>query len=178
MEVALVTDSDRVVIGNPTPKFIYGFSLGLNYKGFDLGIDLQGVSGNQIFRNWGNGAGYARLNYRAARLNAWNGDGTSNSEPLVSDNDANNRVNSTYMIESGTYLRIRNLQIGYNFNSELLSKAHLKSLRIYVSGQNLKTFKNNSGFTPEIGGSATQFGVDNGTYPVPAIYTAGLNLSF
>ncbi len=173
-----LSDSDRVVIGNPTPKFIYGFSLGLNYKGFDLGIDFQGVSGNQIYRRWGNGAGYARLNYRAARLNAWNGAGTSNSEPLVSDNDANNQLASTYMIESGTYLRIRNLQIGYNFNPAFLSKAHIKSLRFYLSGQNLKTFKHNSGYTPEIGGSAIAFGVDDGTYPVPAIYTVGLNLTF
>jgi hypothetical protein len=60
----------------------------------------------------------------------------------------------------------------------MLSSVHVKSLRIYISGQNLKTFKHNSGFTPELGGSATQFGVDNGTYPVPAIYTAGINLNF
>ncbi|MGC4036472.1 MAG: TonB-dependent receptor [Chitinophagaceae bacterium] len=173
-----ITDSDRVVIGNPTPKFIYGISLSAALKGFDISIDLQGVSGNQIFRNWGNGAGYARLNYRAARLNAWNGEGTSNTEPIISDVDANNRENSTYMIESGSYLRIRNLQIGYNFNPNILSAAHIKSLRLYISGQNLKTFKSNSGYTPEIGGSATQFGVDGGTYPVPAIYTAGLNVSF
>ncbi|MBS1577636.1 MAG: TonB-dependent receptor [Bacteroidetes bacterium] len=173
-----ITDSDRVDIGNPTPKFIYGFSVGASFKGFDLAIDIQGVSGNQIFRTWGNGAGYARLNYRAARMNAWNGEGTSNTEPIISDVDANNRVNSTYMIESGSYMRIRNVQVGYNFNTHLLSRSRIKSLRLYVSGQNLKTFKKNSGYTPEIGGSATSFGVDGGTYPVPAIYTAGLNVSF
>lgn len=82
------------------------------------------------------------------------------------------------MIESGTYLRIRNAQIGYTFNQSMLAKAKIKSLRIYVSGQNLKTFKHNSGYTPEFGGSALQFGVDAGSYPVPAIYTAGLNVSF
>ncbi len=173
-----LTDSDRVVIGNPTPKFIYGFSFGFAVKGFDFGIDFQGVSGNQIFRNWGNGAGYARLNYREARLGAWHGDATSNTEPIVSDQDAVNRENSTYMIESGSYLRIRNLQIGYNFKTSMLANVHIKSLRIYLNGQNIKTFKKNTGFTPDIGGSATQFGVDGGTYPVPAIYTAGLNVSF
>ena len=173
-----ITDSDRAVIGNPTPKFIYGFSVGFAFKGFDFAADFQGVSGNQIFRNWGNGAGYARLNYRAARLNAWHGENTSNSEPIISDIDANNRENSTYMIESGTYFRIRNLQIGYNFKPAMLSNAHIKSFRIYVSGQNLKTFKHNSGFTPEFGGSATSFGIDNGSYPVPAIYTAGINVNF
>jgi hypothetical protein len=170
-----ITDADRVVIGNPTPKFIYGFSAGLNYKGFDLGIDFQGSQGSEIYRQWGNGAGYATLNYRKARLNRWHGPGTSNFEPRVFDVAL---PASTYMIEDGSYLRIRNLQIGYNFSSGMLRKASLKSLRIFVSGQNLKTFKDNSGFTPEFGGSATQFGVDNGSYPVPAIYSFGLNANF
>jgi TonB-linked SusC/RagA family outer membrane protein len=174
----VISPDDRTVIGNPTPKFIYGFSLGTNYKGLDFSMDFQGVSGNQIFRSWGNGAGFARLNYRTARLDAWNGDGTSNSEPILSDSRSVNRENSTYMIENGSYLRIRNIQIGYNFSKTMLSKLKLKTLRIYVSGQNLKTFKHNSGYTPEFGGSALQFGVDDGSYPVPAIYTAGINISF
>jgi hypothetical protein len=82
------------------------------------------------------------------------------------------------MIESGSYMRIRNAQIGYTFGRNTLEKAHIKSLRIYVSAQNLKTFKDNSGFTPEFGGTALQFGVDAGSYPVPRIITAGLNLTF
>lgn len=173
-----IDQNDRTIIGNPTPKFTYGFSLSVRYKGFDAGVDFQGVSGNQIFRNWGNGVGYARLNYRAARLNRWHGEGTSNWEPWVNDNSAASFLNSSYMIESGTYLRIRNAQIGYTFKENVLSRLKIKSLRIYVSGQNLKTFKHNSGYTPEFGGSALQFGVDAGSYPVPAIYTAGLNLNF
>jgi len=68
--------------------------------------------------------------------------------------------------------------LGYTFSQNLLSKAKIKSLRIYVNGQNIGTFANNTGYTPEIGGSATGFGIDNGTYPVPAIYTIGLNLNF
>ncbi len=175
---AKISDSDRTIIGNPTPDFTYGFSLSANFKGFDLGIDFQGVSGNEIFRQWGNGAGYARLNYRAARLNRWHGDGTSNFEPWVNDNSTANLLNSTYMIENGSYLRIRNLQLGYTFNPNFLKSVHIKSGRFYLSAQNLKTFKHNSGYTPEFGGSALQFGVDNGSYPVPAIYTAGLNISF
>ena len=173
-----ISADDRTVIGNPTPKFIYGFSIALDFKGFDFSADFQGVSGNQIFRAWGNGAGYATLNYREARLNRWHGAGTSNWEPQVNDNNAVNRENSTYMIESGSYLRIRNLQFGYNFKPAALAKAHIKSFRVFIGGQNLKTFKHNSGFTPEFGGSATQFGVDNGSYPVPAVYTAGVNLNF
>jgi TonB-linked SusC/RagA family outer membrane protein len=170
-----ITDADRILIGNPTPDFIYGFSVGLNYKGFDFSADFQGVHGNEIFRQWGNGAGYATLNYRTARLNRWHGPGTSNFEPRVYDVSL---PASTYMIEDGNYLRIRNLQIGYNFNPGALSSIYVKSLRIFVSGQNIKTFKNNSGYTPEFGGSATQFGVDNGSYPVPAIYSFGINANF
>jgi hypothetical protein len=60
----------------------------------------------------------------------------------------------------------------------MLTRIHLKSLRVYVNAQNLKTFKNSTGYTPEFGGNATQFGIDNGSYPLPAIYTFGLNLNF
>lgn len=170
-----ITDADRTVIGNPTPKFIYGFSVGFNFKGLDFAADFQGVQGNQIYRAWGNGAGYAPFNYRVARLNRWHGEGTSNTEPWLFQKEL---LPSTYMIESGSYLRIRNVQLGYNFSPGFLSKANIKSFRVYVGGQNLKTFKHNSGFTPEFGGSATQFGVDNGSYPVPAIYTFGINANF
>jgi TonB-linked SusC/RagA family outer membrane protein len=170
-----LTDLDRVTIGNPTPKFIYGFSAGVNYKGFDFGFDLQGVQGNEIFRDWGNGAGYATLNFRTARLNRWHGAGTSNFEPIVKDVGL---AASTYMIEDGSYLRIRNVQLGYNFSTNMLRSVHIKSLRVFISGQNLKTFKDNSGFTPEFGGTATKFGVDAGSYPVPAIYSFGINANF
>ena len=170
--------NDRTVIGNPTPDFIYGMNLSLNYKGFDLGIDFQGVYGNEIFRNWGNGNSFAQFNYRQERLGRWHGEGTSNWEPQVSDIASINRENSTYMIEDGSYFRLRNLQVGYTFGQAGLSKAHIKSLRVFFNGQNLKTWKNNSGFTPEAGGSAIRFGVDNSGYPLPAIFSFGLNASF
>jgi len=175
---SVIDDKDRTMIGNPTPDFIYGFSLGANYKGFDISVDFQGVYGNEIFRSWGNGASFAVFNYREARLNRWHGEGTSNWEPIINDNNAINRQNSTYMIEDGSYFRIRNLQIGYNFESTLLSKVHIRTARVFLNGQNIKTFKNNSGFTPEFGGSAISFGVDGGSYPLPAVYTFGLNLTF
>jgi TonB-linked SusC/RagA family outer membrane protein len=173
-----VDQDDRIVIGNPTPKGIYGFSLGLNFKGIDFGMDFQGVYGNQLFRNWGNGVNYTKLTYRTARLNRWNGPGTSNFEPLIDDNRTRNQVSSTYMIESGSYLRIRNLSIGYNIGRSILPKIRMKSARVYVSVQNLKTFKKNTGYTPEAGGSALKFGEDLGGYPLPAIFTTGLNISF
>ncbi len=172
-----IDDKDRTMIGNPTPDFIYGFSLNADYKGFDIGIDFQGSYGNEIFRSWGNGSTFAPFNYRVDRLARWTGPGTSNWE-YSSSGHSINQQNSTYMIEDGSYLRIRNLQIGYNFSSGSLSGAHIRALRIFLNAQNLKTFKHNSGFTPEFGGSATQFGVDGGSYPIPAIYSAGLNVTF
>lgn len=173
----VIDDKDRTMIGNPTPDFIYGFSLGAGFKGFDISIDFQGTYGNEIYRDWGNGSTFAPFNYRAVRLDRWTGAGTSNWEPAPTGHSINLQ-NSTYMIEDGSYLRIRNIQLGYNFSSAALSKVKIKTLRIYLNAQNLKTFKNNSGFTPEFGGSAIRFGVDAGSYPVPAIYSAGLNVTF
>jgi len=172
-----INSDDRVKIGNPTPDFTYGFSGTLNYKGFDLVVDFQGVYGNEVWRSWGNGSSYSVFNYRQSRLERWTGAGTSNWEPKVG-NDAINNLPSSYMIEDGSYIRLRNVQLGYNFNHKSLSKLGINSLRFYVSGQNLVTWKHNSGFTPEAGGSATQFGVDDGGYPVPAVTTAGLNITF
>jgi TonB-linked SusC/RagA family outer membrane protein len=170
--------NDRTFIGNPTPDFIYGFSFSANWKGFDAGIDFQGVYGNEIFRDWGNGNTFAFFNYRADRLGRWHGEGTSSWEPQLNDMQSINKQASTYMIEDGSYLRIRNVQVGYNFSSNLLSKVYIKTLRLFVNAQNLKTFKRNSGFSPEFGGSAIRFGVDGGSYPVPAIYSAGINVTF
>ena len=173
-----IDDKDRTLIGNPTPDFTYGFSGNLSYKGFDFSADFQGVYGNEVWRSWGNGNSFAQFNYRAARLERWHGEGTSNWEPRVSDLAAINRSNSTYMIEDGSYIRLRNIQLGYTINPKILSRAHISSLRIYLNGQNVKTWKRNSGFTPEAGGSALSFGVDGGGYPIAAIYSFGFNVSF
>lgn len=173
----VVDDKDRVQIGNPTPDFIYGFSLAADYKGFDLGLDFQGVYGNEIFRAWGNGSTFAPFNYRTDRLGRWTTAGSSNWEPAPTGRSINLQ-NSTYMIEDGSYLRLRNIQLGYNFSPSLLSGVKIKALRVFINAQNIVTFKDNSGFTPEFGGSAIRFGVDDGSYPVPAVYSAGFNVTF
>ena len=171
-----ITPDDRTMIGNPTPDFTYGISPALNYKNFDLALDFQGVYGNEIWRDWGNGSTFSVFNYRDARLNRWNGAGSSNWEPRVG-NDAINNLPSTYMIEDGSYFRLRNVQIGYNLSKKALSGSGISAFRIFLSGQNLFTVKKNSGFTPEAGGSALSFGVDNGGYPVPAVTSIGINIS-
>lgn len=175
-----INSKDRTMIGNPTPKFTYGFSVNLKYKNFDLGIDIQGVSGNQIYRYWGTSElTFAPFNYPLWKMDRWHGEGTSNTIPQLNNNhNINSKGLSTFGIENGSYLRFRNIQLGYNFGSEMLSRAKIKNLRLFVSVQNLKTFKHNYGYTPDFGGTATSFGIDNGDNPVPAIYTGGLNVTF
>ena len=172
-----ITPEDRTMIGNPTPKVTYGFSLGVDYRNWSLGIDMMGQGGNRIFRTWDN-YNFAQFNYLEQRMNRWHGEGTSNSQPLLNAKHSINTLNSEYYIENGKFFRIRNVQLAYSFDKSLLAKIRLQALKVYVNIQNLKTWKHNTGYTPELGGSATAFGVDNGSYPVPAVYTFGINLTF
>ena len=175
----IINTEDRTMIGNPTPDFIYGISLSTQYKGFDFGIDFNGSYGAEVYRVWGRSElPYSRYNYATDKLDRWHGEGTSNWTPRLGDKFAINRLPSTYGIEDGSYLRIRNIQLGYNFNQNTIEKAYMKSLRIFANVQNLKTFKRNTGYTPEFGGDPTYFGVDWGNGPIPMVFTAGLNVTF
>jgi TonB-linked SusC/RagA family outer membrane protein len=176
----VIDPNDRTMIGNPTPDFMYGGSISLSYKGrLDFSMDFNGVYGNEIYRYWGSSElPFTKFNYPAFKLNRWHGEGTSNWDPILGDNHTTNRLPSTYGIEDGSYFRFRNIQIGYSFNPKRIERAHLKSLRVFANVQNLKTFKNNSGYTPEFGGSPTSFGIDNGNGAVPVIFTGGINVSF
>lgn len=180
-----ISDEDKTQIGNAIPDFTYGASLGIDFKGFNLGIDVGGVSGNEIYRIWGNSENqFSLYNYAADKLGRWNGDGTSNRIPILNNARKVNRLSSTLGIENGSYFRIRNLQLGYNFAAGLLSKVYIKNVRVFVNVQNLKTFKNNSGYSPEFGGTgdraALAFGLDNGDAAgaIPRIITGGLNITF
>ena len=172
-----ITDKDRTMIGNPTPDVTYGFNLQLGWKNLDLSVDMMGVYGNEIYRNWGSSS-YAQLNYRAEQLGRWHGEGTSNWEPLLDPSHKINQEASTYFIEDGSFFRIRNIELGYNFDKHLLNRIRMQALRIYANVQNLKTWGRNGGYTPEVGGSAISFGIDGGGYPMPAVYTLGFNLTF
>jgi TonB-linked SusC/RagA family outer membrane protein len=175
----VITADDRTIIGNPTPDFTYGGTINLTYKGLSLGVDLNGVYGNEIFRTWGSlESPFQRVNYAGFQTGAWNGPGTSNWVPLLSQADRFNYNGSTYNIEDGSYFRIRNLQLGYSFDRALISRLKVTSLRVYANVQNLKTFKNNYGYTAEYGGDATAFGFDNAGGALPMVSTIGLNVTF
>jgi TonB-linked SusC/RagA family outer membrane protein len=173
-----ITPDDRTIIGNPTPDIMYGASVNVRYKNFTLSADLQGVYGNEVWRDWGNGSTFAQFNYRTERLDRWTGSGTSNWEPRVNDGSSHNKQNSTYMIEDGSYVRLRNVQFAYDFDAKLLNKFYIQGLKLFINAQNPVTWSNNSGFTPEAGGSPISFGRDFGGYPLPSITTLGLNVTF
>lgn len=173
-----VDEQDKTFIGNPTPDFSYGGSVTLNYKGFDFNIDIAGVYGNEIYRYWATSEQKNSLhNYPKYFINGWTGPGTSNWVPITNAQHLTNRVPSSFGIEDGSYLRIRNFGVGYNFN---FAKVKIKAGRVYVNIQNLKTWKRNLGYSPEYGGNATSFGVDGGGAEgaLPRIITAGFSLTF
>ncbi|RHL12728.1 MULTISPECIES: TonB-dependent receptor [Bacteroides] len=172
-----ITPADRTMIGDPTPDVTYGINFSIGYKNWELGVDMMGQAGNEIYRTWDN-YNWSQFNFMKQRLNRWHGEGTSNSQPLLNMKHTINNLNSEYYIEDGSFFRIRNVQLAYNFDKTLLSRIGVQALKLYANIQNLKTWKHNTGYTPELGGTAIAFGVDNGSYPMPVVYTFGFNLTF
>lgn len=173
-----IDDKDRTFIGSPIPTFVYGFSLGLDYKNFDLNMTFNGIHGNKIL-NKKKLPTFAQFNYYEDAIDRWHGAGTSNTEPMINASRGHNHVSSTNLLENGSYLRLRGVQLGYTIPKTLLQKIQINSLRVYLNAENLLTFKKNSGYTPEVGGGILEGGVDEGnTYPLPMTFTGGIVLSF
>lgn len=178
---SVITDLDRTFIGDAIPNFIYGFSAGFNIAGFDLVVEFNGQSGSQVW-NSKKGARFGTYNFEASYLDRWTGEGTSNSEPRVT-NGGHNYEPSQRFIESGDFLRLRSVVLGYTLPQSVLDRLHLQRLRLYVSGTNVATWQNYSGYTPEIAGNnggqdVLSAGIDRGIYPIAKTWTFGLNLSF
>ncbi len=180
----VIDSEDRTFIGNPYPDLFYGLSAGIGWKNFDMSCLFQGQTGNDIYnatKFWLTNSGY---NYNKGKdiLNRWTGKGTSNSEPRLTTADPNqNSRGSDRYIENGSYLRLKNLQIGYTLPENLLEKWGMTKARIYFSGLNLLTFTNYSGYDPEVGAARTgdrTIGFDEVTYPQNKSYILGINLSF
>ncbi len=174
----VITPADRTYLGSPFPSYNYGGNISLEYKGFDLDIQGQGSAGHKIYTQRRT-ATFAVLNYETMRLNAWTGPGTNNVEPILDNTRGNNFLMSTYFLEPGDFFRIRLLQVGYTFNPSVLTRLHIQKARVFASAQNLKTWSRVTGYSPEpLIGSILGGGADNGTYPVPATYSLGINLTF
>jgi TonB-linked SusC/RagA family outer membrane protein len=175
-----ITSEDQTYIGNPSPDIVYGATFDFEFKGFDLGIFLQGTHGNEIY----NGTVRYDFNYvnrPVSVLQRWTGPGTSNSEPRVNllDPNQNARVSDRF-VEDGAYLRVKNVQLGYSLPATLLKKMKFEKFRVYVSAQNLFTFTKYSGMDPEIGayGGALNAGVDRGFYPQARVLLGGVTVTF
>jgi len=173
-----ITTDDRTYLGTPFPPYSFGASISLVYKGFDALIEGQGVAGNKIYTQRRN-SNFATLNYEANRLNAWTTPGSNNVEPILDNSRGNNYLFSSYYLEPGDYFRLRTVQLGYTFSRNSLIAAGIQKARVYISGQNIKSWSQVTGYSPEAQiGSILGGGADNGVYPVPAIYTFGINLTF
>jgi hypothetical protein len=172
-----IDDKDRTFIGSPIPKFILGVNCEVDYIGFDLSFEIQGVYGNKLF----NAKEIVRpdpYNWEKHVLGAWTGPGTSNTEPRA-EYGGNNYLPSDKFVQDGSFSRLRNLTLGYTLPAAFTKKLSLSQLRIYIKGSNIYTLTKFTGYTPEIGsGDVLSNGIDYGTYPVTAVYSFGINLTF
>ena len=174
----IINDSDRTQIGDPFPDFTIGWNLNLDYKAFDLSVFTYASVGNDIYRAYERNLNYT--NRFASTLARWTGPGTSFDEPRVTfvDSNNNNRASDRY-IEDGSYLRIKNIQLGYKFPDALVDLWGLDEVRTYFQVKNALTFTEYSGYDPEISvGGVLNTGIDYGTYPQPRIWSMGVNIKF
>ena len=174
----IVNDSDRTQIGDPFPDFTIGWNLNLDYKAFDLSVFTYASVGNDIYRAYERNLNYT--NRFASTLARWTGPGTSFEEPRVTFVDSNNnsRASDRY-IEDGSYLRIKNIQLGYQFPKSLTDIWGFDEVRAYVQVKNALTLTDYSGYDPEISvGGVLNTGIDYGTYPQPRIWSMGVNIKF
>jgi len=174
----VIDSKDQTKIGNPFPKFVMGWNLGLEFKGFDFTAFTYLSYGNDIYRAYERNANYT--NKFRNILARWTGPGSTNDgrDPRYSFTDLNNnsRVSDRY-VEDGSFIKIKNLQLGYTLPASV-TKNVISKVRFYVAVKNAATFTHYSGFDPEISGGILASGVDQGTYPQSRVYMAGLDLRF
>ncbi|MCD8177777.1 MAG: TonB-dependent receptor [Tannerellaceae bacterium] len=178
-----LNDDDRTIIGDPNPDLIYGLNLGFVYKNFDLSMFFQGTIGNDI---WNVAKGdLAVPTYQnalaEAYTNAWTREGDHTKYPRITSTDPNSNFRgSSFYIENGSYLRLQNIQLGYNIPAALLNRTKaISSLRLFVSAQNLFTITGYTGLDPEVGvDEPLKMGVGTVRYPTPRTFLFGVNLQF
>jgi TonB-linked SusC/RagA family outer membrane protein len=182
-----INDRDRVFAGSPFPKFTSGLQFNSRYKNFSFSLQLYGAFGHKLYNDVLRDLdSYGNSNYRKA-INPWTPTNTDTTFPRLGYQfsadrgiESNARGNTDRWVEDGSFLRLRNAELGYNLPATLLSKAHISSLRLYVSGQNLFTITKYSGLDPDVVGANANLepGVDNGNYPSSRIISFGLSLGF
>ena len=192
-----IDGDDREIIGSPIPDFFGGLNMNFSYKDWDFGIDIYGSYGSEIMNftrleletAGGYGLADAFTNIGTDYFNGrWTGPGTSNTyaRAIGSDTEIQNGRASDYYMEDGSFLRLRNVRLGYNFDNRLTERLGMSSAKVYLSGQNLATITGYSGYDPEVGQNADINGVNNaqtrgidaGQYPISSSITLGVNLQF
>ena len=174
-----IDGNDRKNLGNPFPDFTMGWGLTLEYKGFDFSSYVYASVGNEVYRAYERNL--AMTNKFRSVLGRWTGPGTTNDPtlPRFTFVDANNNTRaSDRYIEDGSFIKIKNLQLGYSFSPGALRKANISKVRIYAQAKNLFTFTNYTGFDPEISGGIFDTGVDRGVYPQARSWAIGIDLKF
>jgi TonB-linked SusC/RagA family outer membrane protein len=173
----VINDSDRTVIGNPNPSWLFSMNNSLSYKGFELSVFLQGIAGNKIYNanNIDNTGMAGAYNQTTDVLKRWQGEGTSNSMPraVFGDPNQNTRVSDRF-VENGSYLRLKNITLSYTFPKQWLQKAQIENARLSLSCENVATITGYSGFDPEVGIN----GIDQNRYPISRTFSLGLNFNF
>ena len=173
----VINDSDRTVIGNPNPSWLFSMNNSLSYKGFELSVFLQGIAGNKIYNanNIDNTGMAAAYNQTTDVLKRWQGEGTSNSMPraVFGDPNQNTRVSDRF-VENGSYLRLKNITLSYTFPKQWLQKAQIENARLSLSCENVATITGYSGFDPEVGIN----GIGQNRYPISRTFSLGLNFNF
>lgn len=178
----VINDQDRKVIGNPEAFMTYGLFFDVSYKNFTLSGLFTGKVGGDIIspiKAYTNSGSGSYNSYAGLLADAWQGEGTSNSQPRVVNNDRNQNFRySDYYIQDGSYFRLKNIQLSYSLPQSLANKISAKQLQVFISSENVFTATKYDGMDPDIGGYATLRGVDWGNYPLPRIISVGLNVSF
>ncbi len=177
-----ITPEDKVVLGDAIPDLSYGLNIDMAYKNFDFSIFFNGVYGNDIFNamKYQYNFNYAN-NMTTDVLDSWTPDNQNTTMPVakVSNIDGGNSLPSNFYIEDGSYLRLKNLQIGYTVPHHLLNNESIKNIRMYLSVQNLFTITDYTGYDPEVSSNALfTRGVDLNSYPNARTFTVGINLTF
>ena len=173
----VIDGNDRTYLGSPIPTYLFGITLDGTWKNFELSLDIQGQGGNKIF----NGKETIRpdlYNFEKHVINRWTGPGTSNSEPRATEGGYDWLASSRF-IQDGSFIRLRTVTLSYSIPAALSKKILMKSANLFIRGTNLVTLAKFTGYTPEIGSENPILnGIDSGSYPIPSIYSAGLNVTF
>ncbi len=184
----IITAADKTIIGNPHPDFTYGFNINLGYKNWDLAIFAQGSKGNDIFnyqKFWTDFNTFQGNRSKDMLYNSWKKPGDNALLPRLNSQDGTSQQISSYFVEDGSYMRIKNIQLTYSFPAAWVQKIKLSSAQIYVQGQNLFTFTKYKGLDPDINlrssGTDNQdihMGIDEGAFPVAKSYNVGVRIGF